>query len=94
MEDTLLSNSNNSINIINREKLVITGIKKLESFNEKQFIVITNLGTLIIQGSKLTIEDMLMNKGDLCIKGRIDSLKYTNSDSKKSNDGFFKKLFK
>ncbi len=83
-----------TINIIDRKKIIISGVKKLESFNDKQFLVITNLGNLIITGHELSIEDMLMTKGDLCINGQIDSLKYSGSDFKKNNESIFKKIFK
>lgn len=83
-----------TISIIDRKRITISGVKKLESFNDKQFLVITSLGNLTITGKELSIEDMLMTKGDLCINGYIDSLKYTNSDFKKNNESLFKKIFK
>lgn len=89
MED----NKRNLIELENREMCRLEGVKKLDSFDDKEFLLDTNLGYLHIKGKKLSLDMMDMEKGELTIKGEIDSLTYIHSTSKKETN-FFKKLFK
>lgn len=84
-----------SIKIEDRNVCHLEGVKKLDSFDDKEFLVDTNLGFLHITGKKLSLETMDMDNGLLTIKGEIDSLKYMNKSASKEKEGnFFKKLFK
>ena len=90
MEDNKMQGT---IKIENRNFCQLDGVKKLDSFDEKEFLIDTTLGYLHITGRKLTLETMDMDNGLLSIRGEIDSLNYINKNVKKEGN-FFKKLFK
>lgn len=90
MNDTL----QNSIMLDNRKSLKITGVKKINSFNLKEFQLETSLGNLYIKGNNLEMQMFDIDKGNIFITGDIDSLAYLNISSEKKEKGFIQKLFK
>lgn len=94
MEKDMVSGSHN-INIISRKNISISGVKKIESFDEQEFLLETVMGYMNIKGSELEILKLDTYQGDVTIKGKIDSLMYMESLSKKNKEeSFFSKLFK
>ena len=47
-----------------------------------------------IKGEELEIIKLDTYQGNVSIKGKVDSLTYTDSDGKEKESGFFSKLFK
>ncbi len=80
--------------INNRESVDLNGVIKLDSFNQNEFLVETELGYLNIKGANLSLGLMDMDKGTLTIQGRIDSLSYIKKEKEADKESFFKKLFK
>lgn len=80
--------------INNRESMDLNGVIKLDSFNQNEFLVETELGYLNIKGTNLSLGLMDMDKGTLSIQGRIDSLSYVKKDKETDKESFLKKLFK
>ena len=94
MEKDMVSGSHN-INIISRKNISISGVKKIESFDEQEFLLETVMGYMNIKGSELEILKLDTYQGDVTIKWKIDSLMYMESLSKKNKEeSFFSKLFK
>ena len=83
------------VNMATRSNITISGVKKIENFDESEFLVVTNKGLLNIKGENLEIIKLDTFQGDLSIKGKINSLGYEDS-LKKSNKGesLISKLFK
>lgn len=95
MENT--SNFSHSILIQERKCVDIEGVKKLDSFDQNEFLVDTNMGYVHISGQNLTLGNMNMERGFLSIKGTINVVAYVGKDKEQSpqhKEGFFKKLFK
>lgn len=86
--------TNQDIIIKNRHRIEITGVKKINSLNEEEFIVETTLGILVITGENLSMSQLEIEKGNLIINGTINCLEYTEKENKKENKGLFKKIFK
>ena len=87
---------NKSVSLIkveNRKRCELDGVKKLDSFDDKEFLVETYLGYLHIKGKDLSLGNMNMDEGLLTINGTIDSLTYLNKNTSKEGS-FIKKLFK
>lgn len=96
MED-IKKNINNYQNIIleNREKLNITGILDVLSFDDQIIIIETDLGLLTIKGENLKINKLSLDTSDFTVDGKIDSLSYSNSEStNKKSTNFLNKIFK
>lgn len=84
-----------NISISGRKSINITGVKKIENFDDSEFLLETNMGFLKIQGSNLEIIKLDTYEGNVSIKGKIDSLNYLETNNKKEKqESIFSKLFK
>lgn len=88
-------NLNQEIKIKDRKKVELTGVKKIESLNDKEFVIDTNLGRLRVLGSTLEMKQLEIEKGLLVIIGTIDSVSYeVNGQAKEKKQNFLGKIFK
>ena len=86
---------NHNVNISSRKSINITGVKKIENFDEKEFLLETNMGYMLIKGMELEIIKLDTYQGDVAIKGKIDSLNYLESSKKQNkSESVLSKLFK
>jgi len=94
-KDNIITSSNHSITLNERKNLIITGVKKIDSFDDEEFLLETNMGYIVIKGEELEIIKLDTYQGNVSIKGRVNSLTYMESSTKKEKeDGIFSKLFK
>ncbi|MDD2469651.1 MAG: sporulation protein YabP [Bacilli bacterium] len=90
--DTSLAHS---ITLGERNSLVISGVKKIDSFDNEEFLMETSMGYLMIKGEVLEIIKLDTYQGNVSIKGKINSLSYLdNLKNKEKEDGVFSRLFK
>ena len=83
------------ISIAERKNVLVTGVKKIESFDSEEFLMDTTLGFLSIKGSDLEIIKLDTYQGNVSIKGKVDSMIYTdNINTKNKEESFLGKLFK
>ena len=98
IEDKKLEISNQSIHLENREKLNISGVKDVLSFDDQMVILETELGLLTIKGENLRINKLSIDTLDVSIDGMINNLSYSSSSTDKKtsgkNNSFLNKLFK
>lgn len=94
-------NSMQSQNIVqnlileNREKLTITGVIDVLSFDDQIVIVETELGLLTIKGEDLRINKLSIDSSEVMIEGQIFNLGYSeNTVSGKGGNSLFSKIFK
>ena len=86
---------NHNINVIDRKNIVITGVKKLNSFDESEFFVESVMGQMIIKGDGLELLKLDTYQGSLSIKGFVSSIIYLDGAGKKNKtDTVFARLFK
>lgn len=87
---------NHGLSINERKNIIVSGVKKIESFDSEEFLMETTLGYLIIKGNELEIVKLDTYQGNVSIKGRIDSLMYLDETMSKKNkeNSFLNKLFK
>ena len=94
MDKDIITGSHN-INITQRRNINISGVKKIDNFDDKEFLLETNMGFLLIKGKNLEIIKLDTYQGDVSIKGKIDSLSYLeNSKKQTKQESVFSKLFK
>lgn len=94
-KDNIISSSNHSITLNERKNIVITGVKKIDSFDDEEFLLESNMGFIVIKGEELEIVKLDTYQGNVSIKGLINSLSYMESLNKKEKeDSIFNKLFK
>ena len=93
-DSSSINNYNHSISLLERKTLVITGVKKIDTFDKLHFVLDTTMGIMVIKGEELELIKLDTLSGNVTIKGTINSLEYL-IDNKKSNDeGFISRLFK
>lgn len=81
MQDKTIKQNHNII-LENRKSLSISGITDVDSFDEREIILYTQLGELTIQGRELHIDAMSVETGDMTITGDIWALIYGDKDKK------------
>ena len=64
----------------NRQKLSITGVVDVESFNDECVVADTELGILVIKGMDLRINKLDIDSSELGIEGDIVSLEYSDRE--------------
>lgn len=82
--------------IINaRKTALITGVNDVLSFDAGEVLLQTEQGILMIRGNELHVNRLTLEKGEVDIDGRIDSLTYSDTTSYgKSGESLFGRLFK
>lgn len=79
----------------NREKLSISGVLDVLSFDDQVVIVETELGLLTIKGEDLRINKLSIDTSEVIVEGEIYNLAYSEENAdKKSSGGFLGKIFK
>lgn len=86
--------SNHSISMTDRKNIVISGVKKIDSFDNKEFLLETIMGYMTIKGSELEIIKLDTYQGNVSIKGMINSIVYTENTKKEKEESLLTKLFK
>ena len=82
---------NHIVKMVDRKSIVISGIKRIINFDDKQFALESNMGDIIIKGESLEMIKLDTIDGNVSIKGSIDSFIYSNV---KNNESLITKLFK
>lgn len=77
-----------------RKSLELTGVKLIDSFDSNEFLMETTQGWLMIQGKDLSLDKLDTERGDVCIKGFVDSFTYVSNKKSPSKDSMLSKLFK
>ena len=80
------------VKINDRKNIVISGIKKIISFDENEFFLESTMGNIIIKGSTLEMIKLDTLDGNVSIKGKVDSFTYTDITTKENS--ILSKLFK
>lgn len=78
----------------NREKLNISGVLDVLSFDDQLILLETQLGLLTVKGEKLRVNKLSLDSEEVIVDGIIQSLSYSNTEFGKKNSGLFSKIFK
>lgn len=84
---------NHVLSIDNRERLTVTAVKDVATFNEEKVMIVLAQGNLEIKGEKLNIQKLDLAEGKVSINGSINSAVYTHKKNKEQG-GFWKRLLK
>ncbi len=74
-----------------REKLSISGVTDVQSFDEEQVIMETVRGMMVVRGHGLHIERLQLEPGELLVEGEIALIEY--DDSAQPRGGLLARLF-
>lgn len=97
MDDKKIMQTNKSLNhnvvMENREKVIITGIIDIHSFDDELVLTETEMGILTIKGRDLKMNKLNLDNTELVVEGQIGMLQYNDVDAMKKG-GMFNKIFK
>lgn len=84
---------NQNILVEDRNKVTITGVEQVESFNDNTIILRTIKGGMVIKGEGLNVGKLNLDDGNVKIDGNINGISYIDKDiSQKGN--IIGKIFK
>ncbi|NMA60527.1 MAG: sporulation protein YabP [Firmicutes bacterium] len=94
MDDKRLSNVRHQLVLAERERLTLDGVTHVESFDDREIVLDTELGGLIVQGEDLHIKELNLEKGNLLVSGFIQSIEYLGESLGKRGKGLLARLFR
>ena len=96
MEDnTSLNKKAHKLILNNRRTGNLTGVSDVLSFDENEIILETDQGMLMMKGKELHVSRLMLDKGEVDIDGRIDSVTYSEQGSRaERTESLLGRLFK
>ncbi|MBR5509492.1 MAG: sporulation protein YabP [Lachnospiraceae bacterium] len=95
VEEHPLGRGAHKINMMNRRTGSITGVADVISFDISEVLLETEMGMLQIKGADLHVNRLSLEKGEIDLEGRIDSIQYSEiSDFKKGGESLLNRLFR
>ena len=89
-----IRNISHKLTLDDRKEALLTGVKDVVSFDEKEILLQTSEGRLQIRGSQLHVKGLDLEKGEAVLAGHVDSLVYLSKDSPKKEEPLFTRLFR
>lgn len=86
-------NGRHSLSLENRSSLTLSGVTDIDSFDESQILLFTQLGELLIKGKNLHINELSVESGNLTVHGDIWLLSY-GEKNRKAKASIFKKMLR
>lgn len=86
--------STHSLMIKDRQGGKITGVRDVSSFDEKEILLLTEAGKLAIKGEQLHVKQLDLEKGEIDLEGKVDSLTYLSKNTDKKEEPLFKRMFR
>ena len=95
MEEKTVNNKAHKVLLNNRKMGNFSGVVDVLSIDVAEILLETEQGMLLIKGNDLHVNRLSLEKGEVDIEGRIDSLAYSEvKDYGKQAESFFGRLFK
>ncbi len=79
------------LELVDRKLLSMTGVAKVETFDDREIVLQTNLGMLTVRGENLHIRHLDLEQGDLVLDGDLAALQYVADTRRK---GAWRRLLK
>jgi sporulation protein YabP len=80
--------------LFNKKQMTVSGVIRVENFNESTIVLVTEFGQMTIEGASLHISRLSLETGDMNIDGDIIGLFYSGDSYDKKNSNLFSKIFK
>lgn len=77
----------------NRQGGTITGVRDVNSFDEKEILLFTQAGKLVIKGEQLHVKRLNLEKGEIDLEGRVDNLCYLSKNADNREKPLLRRLF-
>lgn len=73
-----------------RQKLTVTGVSEVVSFDENSVVLTTDKGTLMILGSQLQLKTLSVEGGQVAVEGTVTAMSY---EEPRRSGGWARRLF-
>lgn len=93
MEDKKLL-SNHRLTLENRRGGTVTGVSDVNSFDEKEILLFTEAGKLVIKGEQLHVKRLDLEKGEVDLEGKVDSITYLSKTKDRKDESLLKRMFR
>ncbi len=80
--------------IDNRERTEVFGVVHVDSFDEEEVIMETELGMLAVRGENLHIRHLNLEQGEVVIEGLVLELAYAEDKGRGRGKGVWQRIFK
>ena len=90
---TVKTDTVHNIVMESRRRISVSGVNDVESFNEDQVILHTDMGALVIKGDGLHINKLNTEIGEVAVEGSVNSMEYAESRSGKGA-GIISRMFR
>ena len=80
--------------IANKKQMTVSGVVRVENFNESMIVLVTEFGQMTIEGTNLHISRLSLETGEMNIDGDIIGLFYSGDSYDRKNSNLFSKIFK
>ena len=96
MEDLNSANKRvHKIMLTNRRTCTINGVNDVLSFDIHEILLETDQGMLMIKGDDMHVNRLTLDKGEVDIDGKIDSLTYSEGPgSSNKGESFLSRMFR
>lgn len=92
MEERGRIKENHALVCNDRKKLSVIGVTEVVSFDLSKVVLKTQAGLMTVKGNELHVNQLSLEKSELGVDGRIDSIEYSHDKSVKAKEGFMKRL--
>ncbi|QDR83357.1 sporulation protein YabP [Sporomusa termitida] len=80
------------LTLVDREDLNVDGVVSLGSYDEKEIIMETDQGMLIVKGEGLNIKQLNLDQGNIIIEGIVKGMNY--EDEQRQRKGLLERFLK
>lgn len=94
-EKLLQKGSSHKVVMTNRNMISLTGVNDVMSFDANEILLDTVQGMLLIRGEELHVNRLSLEKGEVDVDGKMDSLAYAEENAYgKNGKSLLQRLFK
>ncbi len=90
----MVNYGSHEIKITDRSVISLSGINKISSFDDQEFLMESNMGVILLKGEGLEIVKLDTHDGNVKIKGKLISFAYIENMKKNKEESLLSKLFK
>lgn len=95
MEDLSINAKAHKLTMQNRSTCSLSGVKDVLSFDIHEVLLETEQGMLMIKGKDLHVSRLTLERGEVDVEGRIDSLTYSDAGGMSAKgESLFGRLFR
>lgn len=80
------------VNLLDREELSVNGVVNLGSYDEKEVVMETQMGMMVVRGEGLSVKQLNLEEGKITVDGEIKGISY--EEIRKERRGLLERFLK